>query len=192
MPGPLDGIRVIDLTQGLCGPFATLRMGDAGADVVKLEPPTGDSARRMGPPFLGDESALFLSLNRNKRSAVVDLEDRSGRAALNQSKNYQRQKRQTTLNYSNSFLDAELSRVEITTVQHMCNRAFFWREWRWVDARLLDVYDKVEPDQVIMIGSAEHTRLTRRFALEGRPGVLALSKVLLELDGRVVLISDGC
>ncbi len=74
MPGPLDGIRVIDLTQGLCGPFATLRLGDAGADVVKLEPPNGDAARRMGPPFLGDESALFLALNRNKRSVVVDLE----------------------------------------------------------------------------------------------------------------------
>ena len=82
MPGPLDGIRVIDLTQGLCGPFATLRLGDAGADVVKLEPPNGDAARRMGPPFLGDESALFLALNRNKRSVVVDLESGPGRATL--------------------------------------------------------------------------------------------------------------
>ena len=82
MPGPLDGIRVIDLTQGLCGPFATLRLGDAGADVVKLEPPNGDAARRMGPPFLGDESALFLALNRNKRSVVVDLESGPGRTTL--------------------------------------------------------------------------------------------------------------
>ena len=72
--GSLDGFRVIDFTQGLCGPFCTMQLGDAGAEVIKIEPPAGDFARRMGPPFVGEESAVFLSLNRNKKSVVLDLE----------------------------------------------------------------------------------------------------------------------
>jgi glutaryl-CoA transferase len=79
--GSLDGFRVIDLTQGLCGPFCTMQLGDAGAEVIKTEPPAGDFARRMGPPFVGDESAVYLSLNRNKKSVVLDLETSFGREA---------------------------------------------------------------------------------------------------------------
>ena len=79
--GSLDGFRVIDLTQGLCGPFCTMQLGDAGAEVIKIEPPAGDFARRMGPPFVAGESAVFLSLNRNKKSVAIDLETSSGRAA---------------------------------------------------------------------------------------------------------------
>ncbi len=77
--GSLDGFRVLDFTQGLCGPFCTMQLGDGGAEVIKVEPPAGDFARRMGPPFIGDESAVFLSLNRNKKSVVIDLESSSGR-----------------------------------------------------------------------------------------------------------------
>lgn len=79
--GSLAGFRVLDLTQGLCGPFCTMQLGDAGAEVIKIEPPAGDFARRMGPPFVGDESAVFLSLNRNKKSVVLDLETEFGRDA---------------------------------------------------------------------------------------------------------------
>jgi crotonobetainyl-CoA:carnitine CoA-transferase CaiB-like acyl-CoA transferase len=77
--GSLDGYRVLDFTQGLCGPFCTMQLGDGGAEVIKVEPPAGDFARRMGPPFIGDESAVFLSLNRNKKSVVIDLGSASGR-----------------------------------------------------------------------------------------------------------------
>lgn len=77
--GSLDGFRVLDFTQGLCGPFCTMQLGDGGAEVIKVEPPAGDFARRMGPPFIGGESAVFLSLNRNKKSVVIDLESASGR-----------------------------------------------------------------------------------------------------------------
>jgi formyl-CoA transferase len=79
--GSLDGFRVIDLTQGLCGPFSTMQLGDAGAEVIKIEPRAGDFARRMGPPFIGDESAVYLSLNRNKKSVVLNLETSLGREA---------------------------------------------------------------------------------------------------------------
>jgi len=53
MSSAFTGFTVIDLTQGLCGPFASMRLGDAGAEIIKIEPLTGDSARTMGPPFIG-------------------------------------------------------------------------------------------------------------------------------------------
>jgi crotonobetainyl-CoA:carnitine CoA-transferase CaiB-like acyl-CoA transferase len=81
---PLDGIRVIDLSRVLAGPFATMLLGDLGADVVKIEPPDGDETRSWGPPWWGDpadrRSAYFVSVNRNKRSVVLDLRTGAGRA----------------------------------------------------------------------------------------------------------------
>lgn len=76
------GLRVVDLTQGLAGPFATMCLGDFGADVVKVEPPAGDYARLLGPPFVGADSALFMALNRNKRSVVLDLDCSPGAELL--------------------------------------------------------------------------------------------------------------
>jgi crotonobetainyl-CoA:carnitine CoA-transferase CaiB-like acyl-CoA transferase len=76
---PLSGIRVLDLSRVLAGPLATQTLGDLGADVVKIErPDVGDDTRDWGPPFEGNDAAYFLSLNRNKRSVVVDLRDPRG------------------------------------------------------------------------------------------------------------------
>jgi formyl-CoA transferase/CoA:oxalate CoA-transferase len=81
---PLDGIRVIDLSRVLAGPFATVLLADLGADVIKVEPPSGDETRSWGPPWWGDpadrRSAYFASVNRNKRSVVLDLQTDDGRA----------------------------------------------------------------------------------------------------------------
>ena len=83
---PLDGIRVIDVSRVLAGPFATMLLADLGADVVKIEPPAGDETREWGPPWWGDpadrRSAYFASVNRNKRSVVLDLRTDAGRADL--------------------------------------------------------------------------------------------------------------
>ncbi len=75
----LDGIRVLDLSQNIAGPQATQILGDLGADVIKVEPPGGDPARKWGPPFWGGDAPLFLAFNRNKRSIVVDLKSDTGR-----------------------------------------------------------------------------------------------------------------
>ncbi len=70
---PLSGLQVLDLTLNIAGPFATMILGDLGADVTKVEPPPhGDDARRMAPTY-GDASAYFLAINRNKRSVMLDL-----------------------------------------------------------------------------------------------------------------------
>ena len=84
MPGALDGFTIIDFTQGLCGPFASMRLADAGAEVIKIEPLSGDTARTMGPPFIQDESAVFLSLNRNKKSVALDVTTQDGREIAQQ------------------------------------------------------------------------------------------------------------
>src|SRR5260221_13296203 len=76
--GPLDGLRVIDLTRVLAGPFCTQSLGDLGAEVLKVEPPgLGDETRHF-PPFVGGESHYFLGINRNKKSLVIDLQQPEG------------------------------------------------------------------------------------------------------------------
>ncbi len=82
-PLPLAGVRVVDLTRVMTGPYCTMMLGDLGADVVKVElPGRGDDTRAWGPPFVDGESVYFLSVNRNKRSVALDLKREGGRAAL--------------------------------------------------------------------------------------------------------------
>jgi crotonobetainyl-CoA:carnitine CoA-transferase CaiB-like acyl-CoA transferase len=79
---PLHGIRVLDLSRVLAGPYCTMVLGDLGADVIKVESPEGDETRTWGPPFAEGESAYYLCINRNKRSIVVDFKTGEGRADL--------------------------------------------------------------------------------------------------------------
>jgi formyl-CoA transferase len=79
---PLHGIRVLDLSRVLAGPYCTMVLGDLGADVIKVESPEGDETRTWGPPFAEGESAYYLCVNRNKRSIVVDFKTEQGRAVL--------------------------------------------------------------------------------------------------------------
>jgi len=83
MPGPLTGFTVLDLTRVLSGPYCTMVLGDLGARIIKVEQPgKGDDTRHWGPPFVGAESAYFLSINRNKESVTLDYKPAAGRGVL--------------------------------------------------------------------------------------------------------------
>ena len=83
MSGPLAGVTIVDLTRVLSGPYCTMVLADLGARVIKIEHPSrGDDTRHWGPPFVGDESAYFLSVNRNKESVTLDFKQPAGRQAL--------------------------------------------------------------------------------------------------------------
>src|SRR5580700_8327400 len=79
---PLSGIRVLDLTRVLAGPFCTMLLADLGAEVVKIERPGGDDARQFGPFLPSGESAYFAGINRGKKSIVLDLKSESDRATF--------------------------------------------------------------------------------------------------------------
>lgn len=80
--GALAGLKVVDLTRVLGGPFATQLLGDHGANVIKIEPPMGDEVRDWGPPFHEDNASYYIGINRNKRSVGLDLSKAEGRAVL--------------------------------------------------------------------------------------------------------------
>jgi crotonobetainyl-CoA:carnitine CoA-transferase CaiB-like acyl-CoA transferase len=80
--GPLAGIRILEIGHMLAGPYCGLLLADLGAEIIKIEPPEGDIARRVSPHFIGAHNAYFASLNRNKQSVVLDLASPDGRRAL--------------------------------------------------------------------------------------------------------------
>lgn len=80
---PLDNVLVVDMTRILAGPYASMWLGDLGAEVIKVEEPdSGDTSRGYGPPFVGEDSAYFMSVNRNKKSLTVDFTTDEGRRIL--------------------------------------------------------------------------------------------------------------
>jgi len=83
MPAALEGIRVLDLTQIMAGPFCAMLLADLGAEVIKIENPRGgDDSRRMAPPYYNGESAAFMAMNRNKYGIAVDIRAPAGKQAL--------------------------------------------------------------------------------------------------------------
>ncbi len=81
---PLNGIRVLDLSRILAGPYCTMVLGDLGAEVIKVESSEGDETRGWGPPFSEGESAYYLCVNRNRHSMVVDFKTDEGRAIIHE------------------------------------------------------------------------------------------------------------
>lgn len=81
---PLKGIRVLDLSRILVGPYCTMFLGDLGAEVIKVEPPEGDETRRWGPPFKGPDATYYLSINRNKKNLCLDIKKAEGLEIINE------------------------------------------------------------------------------------------------------------
>lgn len=81
-PGLLDGVRILDFTHALAGPFSTQMLADLGADVIKVEPPSGDKTRQIPPHYIGGTSLYFHAINRNKRSLALDLKSEAGQQVL--------------------------------------------------------------------------------------------------------------
>src|SRR5947209_20583389 len=80
---PLEGLRVVDLTRVLSGPYCTMQLGDLGAEVIKIERPgEGDDTRAFAPPYQGDQAAYFLSINRNKKSLTLNMKSNPGKGIL--------------------------------------------------------------------------------------------------------------
>ena len=80
--GALAGLRVVDLSRVLGGPYCTQILGDHGAEILKIEPPQGDETRDWGPPFHEDDASYFIGVNRNKRAMALDLRREAGRGVL--------------------------------------------------------------------------------------------------------------
>src|SRR3954471_3828212 len=81
-PGALAGLKVVDLTRVLGGPYCTMILSDHGADVIKIEPPQGDEVRDWGPPFHDDDASYFIGINRNKRAIALDIGKQEGQQVL--------------------------------------------------------------------------------------------------------------
>jgi crotonobetainyl-CoA:carnitine CoA-transferase CaiB-like acyl-CoA transferase len=80
---PLEGVRILDLTRVVSGPYCTMLLGDLGAEVIKVERPReGDDTRAFAPPFQRDQAAYFLSVNRNKKSITLDMKNERGKEVL--------------------------------------------------------------------------------------------------------------
>jgi len=83
MKKPLSGIKVVDLSRFIAGPYCTMKLGDMGAEVIKIETPgRGDDSRALGPPFIEGESAYYLSFNRNKKSLTLNLREEESQKIL--------------------------------------------------------------------------------------------------------------
>jgi Ca-activated chloride channel family protein len=120
------------------------------------------------------------------------IHTRSGLGAVNQSVNFDFQKRQATLNMTNGFYDENMNRVSITTVQQINDQAYYRRGDRWVDSRLVNIETEVKPGKVIEFGSQEFVELAEELAKENRQGSIALAgDVLLMVNGEPVLITSS-
>ncbi len=151
---------------------------------------------------LNDWNTLFISCNDNLDARAV--QQRWGAAGVNQGINFNAQKGQSKLQYSNRFVDANLNMVEFSNVQQVCDRAFFKRGSQWIDSQIVNaqadaqkrgeaIARTITPDQVIAYGSPEHFTLLEQLVRQNRQGVLSLAgQVLIIHEGRTILIDNDC
>lgn len=138
---------------------------------------------------LTDRVSLYQDAASNFENRAMRV--RSGMGGMNQSSNLSTQKMQTRLNYDNGYLDEQLQRVRITSVQQINDLAFFNRNHRWVDSRLAGRGSDVTPDRTVEFGSEAYFKLADQLARQGRQGSIAFdADVLLWIDGQAVLVKN--
>jgi Ca-activated chloride channel homolog len=136
---------------------------------------------------LGKKDAVIAEARRN----FVDraMRARFGMGSVNQDRNLQSQKAQTTLNLRNKYFDANLQRVQVARVQQVNDRAFYRRGNRWVDSRLVENSSSKKPDRVVAFGSKEYRALVSKMVRRGRQGSMSLKgEIMMEVDGQAVLV----
>ncbi len=133
-----------------------------------------------------------LAQNCRQELSKRAVKDRFGESAVNQGRNYNRRKLQSTLNIQNNFWNAESEWVSFSNVQQICDRAFFNQDGRWVDSNLIAAGVDQVPTETHAFGSEEHLHLLRELAGEGRQGLLSLEgDILLQVRGKKVLITNS-
>jgi Ca-activated chloride channel homolog len=139
---------------------------------------------------LGNWNQLRVGCSTQLESQAV--RSRSGPAAVSQGMNFNAQKGQSKLNYDNRFVNQQLQEVEFTTVQQVCDKAFFNRGARWIDSNLVATQKTLEPDRTIAFGSPEHLDLMRELQSENRVGILSLrGEILIDHHGERILITSN-
>jgi Ca-activated chloride channel family protein len=119
------------------------------------------------------------------------LSSRTGSGAVNQGLNMNFQKKQSTLNMSNSYINEQMERVSISSVQQINDNAYYRKRNRWVDSRLVEKEKQIQPRKVIQFGSDEYFELARKLAEENRQGSIAFAgDILLQVDGEAILIQN--
>ncbi|MFH0945459.1 MAG: VIT domain-containing protein [Planctomycetota bacterium] len=138
---------------------------------------------------LGDLAALQVACENLIDDRAVH--ERSGKGSVNQALNFNEQKKQVSLNPFNRYFDKDLNQVEFSSVQQVCDRAFFKRGTRWIDSRLVSGQPTPQVDEVIVFGSEAHRVLLDSFILQGRQGVLSLSgEILISYQNKNILIKN--
>lgn len=173
-------------------PLADPRFKELTDEIVRLSTEFGILTEYTS--FLATEGSNFASLDALLISCANELNGkavskRSGLEAVAQSRNIEGQKKQAVLNGTNGYWDAKMNRVEIATVQQICDRAFFLRGGRWVDSKALANGASMREDEVVTIGSEAYRALLERLVREGRQGLLAQQgEILLTVGERNVLV----
>jgi Ca-activated chloride channel family protein len=179
-------------TSGTAGATTDPRLRELVDEVVRLSTEFGILTEYTA--FLAAEGTDFTKKEAVRLAATANfveraLNCRTGAASLNQELNNQSQKAQACLNPSNSYIDANLHRVEIVSVQQIHDATFFRKGGRWVDGRALANGSTAEPTRIVEFGSPEFRALLEKLLATNRPGCLSLGgDIVLRVDGETVLV----
>lgn len=191
---PGTGAPGNDLSSGVFDPFADPRTRELAEAVLQLSTEYGilteyTAILATAGTDLSDWENMRRVVGGQLRSRAIA--SRAGRSAVSQSLNLQAQKRQTTLNFRNEFVNEQLQLQEVLYVQQVADRAFFKRGNQWIDSRLVAQRQSQQPEEIILFGSEAYRRILRQLIDEGRQGVISLhGDIVIQLNNRTILVRN--